>query len=215
MIFYPEPRRVRRPCDYPTRIVILPAPCEASGRERSESKHLSAALHAPTNSQQLTNCSPIVSHFVPLCFQSLTTVKLCKPFVLITIRNARGWVGASPLRPSRKTLSHLISDPASSTLVPHIGRSPVRGFFGSSSTFNFELSTACPGVRRRVDPCANSFRINTCETPSQLFILKGLCKMLNPLDATLTKKRGGGRVPRKRQIYWPRTLSHYHLFHVR
>jgi hypothetical protein len=135
------------------------------------------------------------------CFQSLTSIKFCNSFVSIFFQHARGWVGASLLRSSRKTLSHLISDPMSSTLVPRIrvfqhpdlasarGRR-VRGFFSSQFTFNFEPSTACPEGRRRVDLCANPFRINTYETSSQLFILKDLCKELNALDATLTQKPG-------------------------
>ncbi len=36
------------------------------------------------------------------------------------------------------------------------------------------------------------FRINTCETPTQLFILKDLCIMLSHVESTLTKKQGEG-----------------------
>src|ERR1041384_2522674 len=43
--------------------------------------------------------------------------------------------------PFKKSFKSSHSDPVSSTLVPRIERSPVRGLFASSSTFNFELST--------------------------------------------------------------------------
>jgi hypothetical protein len=63
---------------------------------------------------------------------------------------------------------NLILDPVSSTLVPRIPRPGlgVRGFFSPQFTFNFELST--------IELCANSFRINTYETTSQLLILNDL-----------------------------------------
>ncbi len=38
----------------------------------------------------------------------------------------------------------------------------------------------------------NSLKINTYKTTSQLLILKHLRVLLNPLDATFTKKTGGG-----------------------
>ena len=40
-------------------------------------------------------CTNLFCPLPTLCFQSLTTVKFSKPFVLITIRNAGGLVGAS------------------------------------------------------------------------------------------------------------------------
>jgi hypothetical protein len=39
----------------------------------------------------LTNCPRFATHFEPLSFQSITTVKFSKSFVLITTRNAGGW----------------------------------------------------------------------------------------------------------------------------
>ncbi len=48
-----------------------------------------------TNFQSLTNYLSLASHFVPISFQSLTTVKFSKSFPLITIRNAGG-VGVRP-----------------------------------------------------------------------------------------------------------------------
>ncbi len=72
MVFYPELRRVSRTCDYPTRMIILPTPF-LTGRERSESKDLSASLHTPTNFQQLTN--------LPLCPQEFCPTAI--PFVSV------------------------------------------------------------------------------------------------------------------------------------
>src|SRR5690242_4639113 len=50
----------------------------------------------PSNFQQLTNCLKFATLFESLSFQSLTTIKFSKSFVLMTIRIARGWV-YSPL----------------------------------------------------------------------------------------------------------------------
>ncbi len=67
--------------------------------------------------------------------------------------------------------------------IPRPGRG-VRRFFGSSPTFNFELST----VSRR-----KSFRMNTCETPFETAHSKGFTESLSPLESALTKKvRVGG-----------------------
>ena len=53
------------------------------------------SLFVPTNFQSLTNCSSFAKLFEPLCFQSLPTIKFCKPSVLITIRIAGD--GSTPL----------------------------------------------------------------------------------------------------------------------
>ncbi len=172
-----------------------------SGSPRSSNNHLP---------------SPVAS----LCFQSLTTIKFSKPFVLITIRNAGG-CGWSPLPgPSRKTehpkrmrvlsersepkdlsLTPLISDHVSSTLVRRIRRRRVRGFLSTVSTVNCRLSPRDSSVLPQPStfelsalrlPSRISFRMNTFETPSQLFILKSLCEMLSPLECALTRKQGGG-----------------------
>ncbi len=136
----------------------------------------------------------LIKHFVLPFFSSLTTVQFSNSLVLTTIRIAGVGVGAPLANAARKSqhpkriralsersepkdlsLTPLISDPRSSTFVPRIRvsqhpdlasgcRTRVRGFFGSSSTFNFELSTvhcalctACPEVRRRVDVSGISF----------------------------------------------------------
>src|SRR5713101_4424682 len=137
----------------------------------------------PLSFQSLTNCPRFATHSEPLSFQPITNCSICKSFVLIMIQQYPGWVGTSLLRPSRKTLSPLIPDPVSSSFVPRIRRRRVRGFFGSSSALNCELLA--------VGLWANSFRINTCE-PLVTVDSKRLTQTLNPLDATLTKKRGEG-----------------------
>ena len=86
---------------------------------------------------------------------ALTNADVCKSFRIRSYANCR----VSPALFSQS----LISDPVSSTLVPRIGRSPVRGFFSVLSAVNCGLSTACPEGRRRVGFCANSFRCNTYE----------------------------------------------------
>ncbi len=81
---------------------------------------------------------------------ALTHRDVCKSFRMCSYEDCR----VSPAVSSQ----NLILDPVSSTLVPRIGHSPVRGFFSPQFTFNFELST--------VDLCANFFRIKT-EHPSK------------------------------------------------
>src|SRR5947209_3425827 len=118
---------------------------------------------------------------------ALTNADVCKSFRIRSYANCR----VSPALFSQS----LISDPVSSTLVPRIGRSPVRGFFSVLSAVNCGLSTACPEGRRRVGFCANSFRCNTYEQLASVDS-KRLAQTLNPLDATLTKKLGGVGVSR-------------------
>ena len=81
--------------------------------ERSE-----GSLSRSSNFQQLTNFLRFDKLSEPLCFQSLPTVKFCNSFVLITIRIAGGGYGGSLL-----TLTSSLT----LTLVPRIGRRPVRG----------------------------------------------------------------------------------------
>src|SRR5260370_41574481 len=51
---------------------------------------------APTNFQSLTNCLRFATLFVPLYFQSFTTVKFSKSFPLTTIQQYRGCGGILP-----------------------------------------------------------------------------------------------------------------------
>ena len=53
-----------------------------------------SSLFAPTNLQSLTNCPRLFINLESLCFHALTKCPICKPFVLITIRNARGGGGS-------------------------------------------------------------------------------------------------------------------------
>jgi hypothetical protein len=48
-----------------------------------------------TNFQSLTNCPRFATHSEPLCFQPITNWPVCKSFVLTTIQQCRGCVGAS------------------------------------------------------------------------------------------------------------------------
>ncbi len=43
--------------------------------------------------QSLTNCPRFATLSEPLSFQSITNRPICKPFVLITVQQCRGWVG--------------------------------------------------------------------------------------------------------------------------
>jgi hypothetical protein len=143
-------------------------------------------------------------HFLNLfLFNQLRIALICKSFVLILMQQCRGWVGASLLRPSRRTLTHLISDPESSTLVPRIGRSPVRGFFSILSAVNCGPSVPCPEPPRFNSSCLPSFPASTagasgdsCSSvsalnfqPSTLDLHKSFtCNTCEPL-ATVDSKR--------------------------
>jgi hypothetical protein len=94
------PRPAVLKTDYPMRTVIL--------SERSEPKDLSspaarvltpAACLSSTlpfvSFQSLTNCPRFPTLSEPLSFQPITNCPICKPFVLITIQQYRGWVGGS------------------------------------------------------------------------------------------------------------------------
>ncbi len=178
-----RPRPAVLKTDYPMRIVIL--------SKRSEPKDLSSSAarrpapwlppsslfpsmrasflrylpFPPSRDEKPVTATPLDS--------ALTNGDARKSFRIRSYANCR----VSPALSSQ----NLILDPVSCTSVPRIGRSPVRGFFSPQFTFNFELST--------VDPCANSFRINTCE-PLVTVDSKRLTQMLSPLDATFTKNRG-------------------------
>ncbi len=169
-------------------------------------KNLPLALH------------PVNNHLSPrlpsLSFQSLTTIKSSNSLVLKTIRNAWGCTYPLRPRPSRKTLTpshsgalpphlpwcsvsasgaygdapslsrpHLTENSRLSTstaiFVPRIGRRPARGFWS--------LLLDGSRISDNRSPFCISF-INTCETPSQLLILKNLGVELSPLEATLTSR---------------------------
>ena len=100
--------------NYPTRIV--------------HPEHSEGSLGRSSNFQQLTNCLKFDTLSEPLYFQSLPTVKFCNPFVLITIRIARG--GSTPL-PARHLKFYFNSQP---------GRG-VRNFLELSETMNCKLWT--------------------------------------------------------------------------
>jgi hypothetical protein len=101
----------------------------------------------------LTHCIPNSRLFKRLRTLSCPERRNCARFKTPTLlfsassalfrKNTR--VGGYPCNSSLGT--------GATTLVPRIGRSPVRGFFVSSSTVNCELST--------VDLCANSFRMGS------------------------------------------------------
>ncbi len=132
--------------------------------------------------QSLANCLKFATHFSLLCFQSLPTIKFSNPLVLITIRNAGGWVvGALAEIFSKRTLTPLISDLSSSTstLVPRIGRSPMWGF--SSLLLHGSRITGHGSLHR------NSFRCNTCE-PLACVDSKRLTQTLSPLESALTSR---------------------------
>ena len=50
---------------------------------------------ASANFASLTNCSLAANHLSLLCFQSLTTIKFCNPFVLRILHRCRGCGGTS------------------------------------------------------------------------------------------------------------------------
>jgi hypothetical protein len=64
------------------------------GSVRLAPAHLSTSLPS-LSFQSLTNCPRFATHSEPSSFQSITNCPICKPFVLITIRNAGG-VGGGP-----------------------------------------------------------------------------------------------------------------------
>jgi hypothetical protein len=112
--------------------------------ERSRGATISCFQSLSPRASRGTNCPRFATLSDPLYYQSITNCSISKSFVLITIQQCRGWVGASLLRPSRRTLTPFISDPVSSTLVPRIWRSPVRGFFSILSAVNCGLSRHSP-----------------------------------------------------------------------
>jgi len=175
----------------------------------------------PLSFQSLTNCPRFATLSVPLSFQSLPTVRFSNPLVLTTIRNAGVGVGGLAATPFKKHFNSLPIRNASapSTFVPRIGRSPVRGLFSTLSTVSCGPSAPCSEPPRLSSSCLpsfpastagacgdscssvsalnfqpstldlrKSFTRNTCGTPSQLFILKDLGKMLSPLESALTEK---------------------------
>jgi hypothetical protein len=161
-------------------------PCASPGRpHRGVPKNLPLPLRPALRKMIAFPSSLATRHssLVPIfSFQPLTNCPICKSFVLITIQQYPGWVGGLLLRPSRRTLAPVVSDPVSSTLVPRIRHRRVRGLSASPSTFNSELSAV--DLRK-------SFTCNTCEHLVTVDS-KRLTRMLSPLAATLTKNRGEG-----------------------
>jgi len=117
---------------YPSHLPSFPASvsgaCGDSSlfRESPVTNHTSPTL-PPFSFQSLTNCPSLFAHRQLFYFQQVLNCPFCNHFVLTTIQIAGGW--GYPLRSgtSRKTLTPLVSYPVSSTFVPRIGRSPVRG----------------------------------------------------------------------------------------
>jgi hypothetical protein len=154
---------------------------------------------------------PVLSLFAPcylVCFHANTNCPICKSFVLKRIQQyPGGWgaPGASLLRPSRRTLSLGSSEPVSATLVPRIGRSPVRGFFSILSAVNRRFSRGRrfrPGRNCGLSTCAlnplecaltsHSQRVENTNTLSPLECAVTRFHVVTPLECALTKNRGRG-----------------------
>src|SRR5258707_13827394 len=116
--------------------------------------------------------------FPPLCFQSLTTVKFSKPFVLITIRNAGGGRTASSLARQQKLQLPSFRIPC------HLPWCPVSAGGVSGDLFPFcQLSTVnCQPLPVTPLECALT------RPPSKLFILQRLGLTPSPLESALTQK---------------------------
>ncbi len=209
------PRPAVLKTDYPRRIVIL--------SKRSEPRDLSSPA-----ARVFTPLARPSSTFPPLSFQSLTTVKFSNHFVLITIRNAGGCTYPLSPSPSRKTehpkkmrflserskpkdlsLTPLISDPLSSTLVARIRvsqhpdlasgrRTRVRGSFSILSAVNCR-SEVWPEIPARPELSATTSLLESTltnhaqliENTATLSSLESTLtrfRAVTPLEATLTRK---------------------------
>src|SRR5262249_33046133 len=86
-----------------------------------------------------------------LCFQQLPTIKVCNPFILITMQIARGVVGTRPTAHLKKNFNFFY--PWSSSVATR--HSPLSSIFNNLRTLSFY-------VDKRVQ--ANSFAINCLRT---------------------------------------------------
>jgi len=125
----------------------------------------------------------------PLSFQSLTTIKFSKPFVLITIRNARGC--GYPPDPLRETLTPLISDPVSSNSVPRVGHNAACAdaalFCFSNLQHSTSRSNSYGPVRSQRGLALSSLLSSLESTLAKVYENK---RLYLPLESTLTRKAG-------------------------
>ena len=118
----------------------------------------------PLNFQQLTRGLRFATPSEALCFQSLPTIKFCKPRVLITIRIAGGW-GVSP-RAGVKVILEL----------RQAKRRGPSGIVYSHEGYN---------------PGPSPLESTLTSQPSSV-ASKGLTSELTPLESTHMQKLGGG-----------------------
>jgi hypothetical protein len=135
----------------------------------------------PSSSLERSTANGQLSILLPsLSFQRLATIKFSNPLVLKTIRNAGG-VGSpqSVHAPFKKHVNSLQMRSASTspTLVPRIGRSPVRGFLSVLSTVSCRLSAAIRlGILRLfLDLQLLNFRLFNCRPASPSHFHHPLC----------------------------------------
>ncbi len=151
------------------------------------------ARHAVPNNSSLSlhlADNHLSLHLASLCFQSLATIKFSNPFVLITIRNAGGWVYSHSASNVTHSRNHL---PWCSASVPSALRHPCgdSSLPGLLSTLNFRLWTSASPSE-----CALTGRLELIENTATLSLLESTLTRpcaVTPVEATLTKK-GGGRV---------------------
>jgi hypothetical protein len=89
----------------------------------------------PTIFQSLTNCPRLATLSVLLSFQRVTTIKFCNSFLLITIQNARGWVG-TPLSAKSAKIRGL-----------HKSRFTLPLYFAPSRLAFFSVTYALPNLQ--------------------------------------------------------------------
>ena len=137
--------------------------------------------------QSLANCLKFATHFLHFSFQSLTTVKSSKPFVLITIRNAGG-CGYSPSsyrafpRDSRSLRASAYSVPLRYCFL--FFPPPITGH-GSLACNCFRTTTWEPLATVDSKPLTQTLSLLESTLISRPQVIESTAT-LSPLDATLT-----------------------------